>query len=95
MPSGMHPDWYGLVETAYDAGSLTLQGVVEHFLIIQQSQTAANGRSTEVGGGLGLNQGAPKEATPNLCAPTVLDDWLVAGHSNQPVIVLWRRCFSC
>lgn len=95
MPSGTHPGWYGLVETAYGIGNLTLQGVVEHFLIIQQSQTAPDGRGAEVGGGLGLDQGAPKEATPDLGAPTVLDDWLVACQGNQPVIVLWRRCFSC
>ena len=91
----MPPDWYGLVVNACDAGCFTLQGVIEHFLIIQQSQTAANSRGAEVGGGLGLDQGAPKEATPNLGAPTVLDDWLVACQGNQPVIVLWRRCLAC
>ena len=43
-----------------------------------------------MGWGLGLNHGAPQEPPSNLSAPTVLYDWLVAGHGSQPVVVFSR-----
>lgn len=49
----------------------------------------------EVGGGLGLHHGAPQETTPYLCASTVLNDWLVACQSDQPMVIFWRRGFPC